>query len=330
MINILRLPLKAFNKIYKKIFVKPFVHRGGGRICDAEIANEFIIELLKSDSPCMICRFGQTEIDLTTNYLGIKNKKKIFSYITDRQREGWWDEDVCFRMQNNAGFFPNTKENLIKFAEKTCEDAALIDLLGSWRQEEKYMKDYLPINLTKVMLMYLEPWWGKHPWTKALEGKRVLVVHPFASQIKDQYDNHRTELFENPEVLPKFHLEVIPAVQSIGGEDNGFSDWFEALEWMENEIDRHDYDVCLIGCGAYGMPLAAHVKRQGKKAVHLGGALQLLFGIKGKRWEDPNYADIWGVPNGEYLNLVSRKGWVRPGNVGKPHNASKVEGACYW
>ena len=55
---------------------------------------------------------------------------------------------------------------------------------------------------------------------------------------------------------------------------------------MENEIDKHDYEVCLIGCGAYGLPLAAHVKKQGKKAIHIGGALQLLFGIMGKRWID--------------------------------------------
>lgn len=32
-----------------------------------------------------------------------------------------------------------------------------------------------------------------------------------------------------------------------------------------------DYDICLIGYSAYGFPLAAHAKRKGKKAVHLGG-----------------------------------------------------------
>ena len=27
-----------------------------------------------------------------------------------------------------------------------------------------------------------------------------------------------------------------------------------------------------LGCGAYGFPLAAHVKRMGKKAIHMGGS----------------------------------------------------------
>lgn len=86
--------------------------------------------------------------------------------------------------------------------------------------------------------------------------------------------------------MPDFDLITIKAVQSLGGGEQ-FQSWFDALDWMKAEIDKHDYDICLIGCGAYGFPLAAHVKRLGKKAFHLGGALQLVFGIRGRRWENP-------------------------------------------
>ena len=120
------------------------------------------------------------------------------------------------------------------------------------------------------------------------------------------------------------------AVQSLGGGVTGFKDWFEALQWMKDEIDRREYDVCLIGCGAYGFPLAAHVKRRGKQAVHLGGALQLLFGIRGKRWEDPNYGvKGFGVPYGRYSNLMNVH-WVRPEYKEKPKSSNAVEGGCYW
>lgn len=99
---------------------------------------------------------------------------------------------------------------------------------------------------------------------------------------------------------------------------------------MEDEIDKEDYDICLLGCGAYGFPLAAHVKRQGKQAVHLGGALQLLFGIKGKRWEDPNYGvKEWNIPYGSYTALMN-KYWIRPDNITSPPNIQQVEGGCYW
>jgi len=99
---------------------------------------------------------------------------------------------------------------------------------------------------------------------------------------------------------------------------------------MKREIEKQDFDICLIGCGAYGFPLAAHVKKIGKKAVHMGGSLQLLFGIRGKRWEvyDPHYEQpgnvfihYYGLPN---------ENWVRPSNNEKPENHSKVEDSCYW
>lgn len=165
---------------------------------------------------------------------------------------------------------------------------------------------------------------------KSIRRKKILVVHPFAHLILKQYTEKRTLLFNNPNILPLFDLQVIQAIQSLGGESNGFNDWFEALQWMKNEIDKVDYDICIIGCGAYGFPLAAHVKRKGKKAIHLGGALQLLFGIRGKRWENPNYGvKEWGIPYGSYSALMNQY-WVSPGELGRPKNANQVEGACYW
>ena len=89
-------------------------------------------------------------------------------------------------------------------------------------------------------------------------------------------------------------------------------------------MDKVDYDVALIGCGAYGFCLAAHAKRSGKKAVHLGGVLQLLFGIKGNRWEDKNYHPVFDY------NTLFNSFWVKPGDDYRPDNAEQFEGACYW
>lgn len=208
------------------------------------------------------------------------------------------------------------------------EDSKQVDILGSWLSDEKYLNEQLK-STTKVHLMQLEPFWGTKPWSRALKGKKVLVVHPFAETIKTQY-NKRHDLFLKDDTLPDFaFFEVVRAVQSIGGESS-YKDWFEALDFMKSEIEKHDFDVCLIGCGAYGFPLAAHVKRMGKQAIHLGGALQLLFGIRGNRWEDPNYGvKEWGIPSGTYCGL-SNEYWVRPSKEEKPKSAGQVEGSCYW
>ena len=234
------------------------------------------------------------------------------------------------QMQQWSGFFPPTPENMQRFGDLMLEDIKALDLLGCWVQSEAWFAKELN-QAQKVHLRLLEPFWSTNPWTRYLKGKRVIVVHPFAEDIIPQYNRHRTQLFANPDILPEFaSLRVIKAVQSLGGENNGFKDWFEALDWMKNEIDKEEYDICLIGCGAYGFPLAAHVKRQGKKAIHLGGALQLLFGIKGKRWENPTYGvKEWGIPYGSYSTLMNEY-WIRPGESGRPQNANQVEGGCYW
>lgn len=165
----------------------------------------------------------------------------------------------------------------------------------------------------------------KHKFVQWLKGKKVLVVHPFAELMKKQYELKRESLFLNPMVLPEFgELTVIKAVQSLGGGNTEFSNWFEALNSMKAQMDSIDYDVCLIGCGAYGFPLAAHAKRTGHQAIHLGGVLQLLFGIKGKRWEDPNYNNRYN-----YTTLFNDS-WVKPGEDLKPSNYRAVEGGCYW
>jgi len=57
----------------------------------------------------------------------------------------------------------------------------------------------------------------------------------------------------------------------------------------------------------------------GKKAIHLGGPTQMLFGIKGKRW----------IENGNFKDIINDC-FVFPGDTDKIANASKVEDGCYW
>ena len=88
---------------------------------------------------------------------------------------------------------------------------------------------------------------------------------------------------------------------------------------MEQEALNLDFDVAILGCGAYGFPLAARFKRAGKKAIHLGGATQIFFGIKGKRWDDmPFFSEMYN------------DAWVRPLSSETPTKAKSVEDGCYW
>lgn len=288
---------------------------------DNEGVNAQIHDAILKGQPFMVARFGSVEMNAIANYIGVRdNPHSIIKYIKGEINEWWWSTNAISLLQSNAGFFPLKDEMIIKFGEIMSEDSRAIDILGSWIPTEYYLRNQL-VNAKKVRLEDLKPkffWDGNGAnWTQALKGKRVLVVHPFTDTIKNQYAKRKL-LFKHPDFLPEFDLLTVKAVQSIGGVCE-YATWFDALDHMKQEMDKIDYDVCILGCGAYGLPLAAHAKRTGHVAVHLGGVTQLMFGIRGNRWE-----------NREEWNGLFNENWVRPSDSERPLTAQNVEGACYW
>lgn len=330
-------PFQFFFKALRKAYAKalgPKLLPMKPRCDDAQQCADAIYQLLATGKPCMVARFGSTELNCVVNYLSIRQhargQRSLLHYIQGRGGDWWWSPRTAHTMCNNSGFFPSTPDMLSRFAERMLEDIPEVDILGSWQKNEAEVYAYMKPEVFRTKLLLLEPYWAPQPWTRALRGKRVLVVHPFAALIEKQYREARTLLFSNPDVLPEFELHTLKAVQSLGGEDNGFSDWFDALHHMEQQMDNTPYDIAIIGCGAYGFPLAAHAKRTGHQAIHLGGATQLMFGIKGRRWEIPTYGvKQWGIGEGIYLKLFNEH-WVRAGEEDTPKTAERVENACYW
>ena len=322
--------LRFFRKLYSKSIG---TYQFPPLPCERNIdkASDVIYNLLDTGKPCMIARFGATELSTIVNYLGVQSlNHSKWSFIQGKAAEWWWNPKILKQMEVWSGFFPSTPDTVSRFCGLMLNDAKEMDICGLFQSIENSVHYVLPYlnNPQFILLAAYENATSKNPWTRILKGKKVLVVHPFARLIEKQYKEKRTLLFDNPDSLPKFELQTIQAIQSLGGISNGFKDWFEALQWMKNEIDKRDYDICLLGRGAYGFPLAAHVKRQGKQAVHIGGGLQLFFGIKGKRWEDIDDTDC-GLPIGYYKKLLANPAWVRPDEY-ITEQAKMVENGCYW
>jgi hypothetical protein len=275
-------------------------------IC-GEVCSTIIRDELQDVKPSMIARFGSVEI-----------KGVLYPRMPSLVR--LLARNIVFTsMRDNAGFFSISDLAIENFSNLMIEDMKLLDIIGSWRFEEKLLLKHFP-NAKRIELKSLEPYLSENPWSEVLEGLKVLVVHPFNTTIERQYHDKRELLFKDKRVLPRFKtLETVKAVQTIAGNKGEFKDWFEAFESMKAIIDSKDYDVAIIGCGAYGFPLAAHVKRSGKKAIHLGGATQILFGIKGRRWD-----------NHPLISPLYNEHWVRPSPQDVPTGAEKVEKGCYW
>lgn len=285
-------------------------HYNGQRILFGDEGNRFIAEGLRSGKPFMAARFGDTELRTAVCYM---NKRMgLHHTYPDYIRKA---ACVC------TGVFPNTDEILDRFSECLLESCQQVDAMAVWFNllEDYAYRVFGPKSGRCISLDSLEAFWYEQPWTKELAGKKVLVIHPFAESIEQQYAR-RDKLYQNKDILPDFELKTLKAVQSLSGGDSiPYADWFEALEWMYEEAMKIDFDVAILGCGGYGLPLGAKLKKAGKSAIHMGGVTQFLFGIRGNRWDErPRYAAFYN----EY--------WCRPGENERPQNADKVENACYW
>ncbi len=270
-----------------------------------EEAVELVKRKIKEGDPFLFCRWGFIEASAVLSQIDCMELPIEYPHT----------------LKDNAGVFPLNTTTVDRFIFEQIDAVGQADILVKWGNmvgQETLKKLYAP-KAVWVRASVLEPFLFEFPWTMALEGKRVLVIHSYAELIQEQYKK-REFLFKNPNVLPKFDLQTYEAVQSIGGNDN-YSSWVEALEKMEEDIEKLEFDIALIGCGAYGMPLGGYIKEYlHRQAIHVGGALQLYFGIKGKRWETAyNYGERF---YNEY--------WVRPGEKEKPKNWENVEGGCYW
>jgi hypothetical protein len=164
---------------------------------------------------------------------------------------------------------------------------------------------------------YLNPISNNLPWTSVLQGKKLLVISPFSESILAQHSKVK-ECFRGVD-YPMFELSTIRAPMTFDGMADLNSNWFKNLENLLNDVKEVDFDIALVGAGAYSLPLVSGIKNLGKKAIHTGGGTQLFFGIIGNRWESASYVN-------KYLN----QDWIRPSKDEIPPSFQSIENGCYW
>lgn len=312
-----------FNKALRRHGIVKYFHRepvmphyAHKWVMSSKKTNDYIYDKIIEGKPFMACRFGNTEMQTIVGDLAIRHKGH--SPEDDAYLDRWFT-----RLGKDSGFFPVDYKYLQTFTDLMLDSCKHVDLLAMWHlnMEDFIIEEYVS-QADLTFLFRFEPWlYRGRPWTAALKGKKVLVIHPFENSIKAQYPK-RKEIWKKHPILPKFELKTLKAVQTLCGErDERFETWFDALEYMFDEAMKMDFDVAILGCGAYGFPLAAKLKAAGKQAIHLGGATQLMFGIKGSRWEN-NYPSK--------IATFFNDAWIYPDASETPKNANTVERGCYW
>ena len=188
----------------------------------------------------------------------------------------------------------------------------------------KFGQDYIEgecPNIQTINARALEPYYflKKEHWLKSLKGKKVLIISPFIESMKKQEQKGFHNIMDSSWFEDIELSYIIPPLTLAGNHQN--KDWSEHYKEFLKRLNEHkEFDVALVSCGGYGMPVCNYIYSEMKKSViYIGGALQLFFGILGKRW----------MTNKPVLQLVNDN-WIRPSKTEKPANFTNVEKGCYW
>ena len=81
--------------------------------------------------------------------------------------------------------------------------------------------------------------------------------------------------------------------ENVDRNSDGIPDKIEAkssIDWSYcnlegQDISKIDFDIALVSCGGYGLPICHYINNQlNKGSIYVGGILQIYFGIIGRRW----------------------------------------------
>jgi hypothetical protein len=275
-------------------------------------SNEYLIQLIKSNKPFMITRVGIGSETILTCYWKLKCNIP---------------NNIMYALDNNAGIY-RAEKNVELFGHMYASAIANSDALAVWKnmliKEQKIlMKGH---KLVSIYSRVLEPFYcileNIKPWSHYLLGKKVLIINPFVESFQKQLRDG-FQMFKDKDIFLDGQEFVFyrPFMTTAG--NHLHSNWLETYRIMRDDISALDFDIALLGCGGYGLPLCNHIRtHMGKSAIYIGGGLQLLFGVMGKRWENiPLHKKIIEKNNTEY---------IRPSGDEILLNKKRVENGCYW
>ena len=270
-------------------------------ILSQEEGNILLQDYIKSDTPFGLSRIGIGEIPFVYN----KIHNALSSYDYNAIRDGGVTPDLY------EFFF----DEYMKGIREADINACWVCIDPRYSQAQDVILNTLSPDSIRVRHRAIEPFYFENPWSHALMDKKVLVINPFTESIKNQYSKLKN-IWGHKKIMPQFELLTLKSKFLF--EPNSPS-WKETLNDMKSEISNMDFDVALLGCSFYGLPLVSYIKTLGKSAIYIGGALQLLFGIKGSRW------DVH-----EDISKMYNEHWVRPMASEIPSNYVGLDGGAYW
>lgn len=276
---------------------------------------QIIRTALESKKPLAIGKIGGTEGKALSYYANhftrILRKKKI--------------QRMSQKLYLHSGVYPPDLATYKRFYAYWREKVLpCCDYLADWRPKESDRRLAKQCNFNPIWIKQdlLSP---QNGWLSTLNNYSIAVISPFVNSIQSQIPKLR-------DIWPQYSIDassiifhVIKAPHYAHLVPPTHTDWFQALDALSHQLKELEYDLLLVGAGAWGLPLAVEAKRQGKIGIHLGGQLQITFGITGARWG----ASVNERP--EYMN----QHWITPLESDKPQTLASAKqdflnDCAYW
>lgn len=150
-----------------------------------------------------------------------------------------------------------------------------------------------------------------------MNGKKVLVISSFDGLIQQQFNSgNLKKIYSNfPNIIKLNTIKFPYCFHNNGPHQN----YFETLDTVFEEIKQIDFDIAILGCGAYGHMLCHKIDKElNKDAIYVGGSIQTLFGIISSREK-------------EHGKIKYNENWISviPSEY-RPQNYKLIENGCYW
>ena len=143
-------------------------------------AHTFIANTIRKAKPAAFGKIGDIECTALSWHLEIG---RFYKYTWTSPTYGQ------LGLYEQAGVFPKSKEIYHRFCDLLLDRLKDIDACALWFNpgESELTKKNCP-HSTFIELTSLEPYFNtENPWSLELAGKKILVIHPFADSIHNQF-----------------------------------------------------------------------------------------------------------------------------------------------
>ena len=288
--------------VYRNVVPKSWFRLCGANVytnaLDPDLVGVFSA-LVSMDAPVFIARIGGNDYSFVNKYF---NDSRAFL-----RREKY--VAAVERLQENSGYFDFEHEyrNLTKYLHDMASYYKAADCLTYGggglitkfqhnvfqKRDMRLLNDICPgktiINYTflESVMPFLHSFkiWG--------EGRRILIVSPFSKSLEFQYRRLNSLIvdYEFPDFdLVTYRSPVTYCTSDDTKETLGITtnNWHEECRRMADDIGDLDFDIALLSCASYSMYLGNFIRHDlGRKAIYMGGILNVLFNIYGERYDTP-------------------------------------------